>query len=334
MNTKLAEEISAHVAAAIENHPAPAPVLANVTTAVKQPRRPGRPPKKRPEVAAPDVIGIVQQPRNPDAVMEMVYCTPSIFKKLFTLLKGYEAADVEFIFRPTDIRIVAKDHYGKSTIYAVLDGAAMNLYYCRDTYHVVVKRDLIERVLGGVDKEQIKVGFALKESNFRSILHVIVRDCQYDKLNAYEIETTYKAADEVIPGADDDTDYPLRFTLESKHFKNEITKISKMSPSVTIRKDGSDPLQFTFDEAKKINYQGTYQDPSKIKLQSAILDGDILNTSVVIDYIKPFSNAAIGEEVIIAVDKLRRLSLTTFLDKKYGKWICSVKVFVEIKTYR
>jgi len=302
--------------------------------AVKVARRPGRPPKKRPDVAVVDVIGILDQPRNPDAVMEMAYCNPIIFKKLFALFKSYEVADVEFIFAPTTIRIITKDHYNKATIYATIDGAKMNCYYCRDTYHICIKRDMIEKVLGNIDKDQIKVGFSLKERTYRSVIFITVRDCQYDKINAYEVETAFKPN---IEGAEpemiDDSDYSVRFTLESKHFKSEITKISKMSSVLTFRKEGAGPLQFIFDEAKKINYQGTYNDSSKIKMESNIGADDILNTSVMIDYIKPFSNAAIGDEVIIAADTMRKLSLTTFLDKKGADWVCSVKVFVEIKTY-
>jgi hypothetical protein len=302
---------------------------------VKVVRRPGRPPKKRPDAPVPDVIGILEQPRNPDAVMEMAYCNPIIFKKLFVLFKSYEVADVEFIFTPTNIKIVAKDHYNKATIYATIDGSKMNCYYCRDTYRVCIKRDMIEKVLGNIDKDQIKVGFSLKENSYRSAIFITVRDCQYDKINAYEVETAFKPnVDGGEPEQIDDSNYPIRFVLESKHFKSEITKVSKMSSTITIRKEGSNPLQFIFDEAKKINYQGTYNDSAKIKLESTIAEDDILNTSIMIDYIKPFSNAAIGDEVIIAADKYNKLSMLTYLDKKGADWVCSVKVFVEIKTNR
>ena len=57
-----------------------------------------------------------------------------------------------------------------------------------------------------------------------------------------------------------------------------------------------------------------------------------LCTNVDIDYIKPFSNSSIGDEVIIAVDKTKKLSLTSYLDKCEHGYAATVKIFTEIKT--
>jgi hypothetical protein len=173
----------------------------------------------------------------------------------------------------------------------------------------------------------------LKEEDFRRSLYIIVKDCQYDKDKSYEVEISYKPDD---PNAeevkDDDTNYPIRFVVDSKHLKDEITQVSRMSPLLTIQKAGNEPLQFTFDEAKKVNYNGRYNNSEKIKLQSNLAGEDVFNASIFIDYIKPFTNACIGDDVYIAADIKERMSFMTFLDKKPdGNFSVCVKVFTEIK---
>jgi hypothetical protein len=267
--------------------------------------------------------------------MEMVYCSPMVFKKLLTLDKGYEVSEVEMIFELNGLRMKAKDHLGKSTIYKTIDGRWMNYYYCKERIRICVKREYLEKILGNLDKNQYKVTFLLKE-NYRTTLYIIVKDCQYDKDKSYEVEVIFKP-DELgwDDAKDDDTNYPLKFAFDSKHFKAEINQVRKMSPLLTIQKTGDEPLQFTFDEAKKLNYNGRYNNPAKIKLDSKIAPDDIFTVSITIDYIKPFSNSCIGDDVYIAADKKEKMSFMTFLDKKAeGQYAVCVKVYTEITQYR
>ncbi len=311
---------------------APAPV--DAVRPAEPKKRPGRPPKKRPEMVAAEVLGVANAPVNPDDLMEMVYCSPMMFKKLLTLYKKYEVSELELTFEAAGVRGKAKDHLNKSTIYTTIDGRLLNYYYCREPIRIVVKREYLEKILVDLDKNQYKVTFLLKE-NYRSTLYIIVKDCQYDKDKSYEVEVIYKAGDGVDDQRDDDTNYPVKFAFDSKHFKAEINQVRKMSPLLTIQKIGNEPLQFTFDEAKKLNYNGRYNNPDKIKLRSAVAADDIFTVSIVIDYIKPFSNSCIGDDVFIAADKREKMSFMTFLDKKNeGQYVVCVKIFVEIKDYR
>ncbi len=298
-------------------------------------KRPGRPPKKRPELSVAEVIGVAPQPVNEDDVIEMVYCNPLVFKKLLLIDKSYDVSEIEMIFEPTGLRMRAKDHLGKSNIYKTISGRCVNYYYCKERIRICIKREYLEKILGNLDKNQYKVTFILKE-NYRSTLYIIVKDCQYDKDKSYEVEVIYKPNEpEHEENKDDETNYPIKFVLDSKHFKSEINQVRKMSPILTIQKTGDEPLQFTFDDAKKLNYNGRYNNPGKIRLESRIAPDDIFSTSVVIDYIKPFSNACIGDDVHIAADKRERICFTTYLDKKPdGTNACEVKVFTEIKDFR
>lgn len=297
-------------------------------------KRPGRPPKKRPEMNVAEVLGIADKPVNPDDIVEMVYCNPLVFKKLLSLDKAYEVNEIEMIFELNGLRLKSKDHLGKSTIYKTIDGRWMNYYYCKERVRICVKREYLEKILGNLDKNQYKITFLLKE-NYRSTLYIIVKDYQYDKDKSYDVEVIYKPNAEADDNRDDDTHYPIKFAFDSKHFKAEINQVRKMSPLLTIQKSGDEPLQFTFDEAKKLNYNGRYNNPVKIKLDNRLPLDDIFTVSVVIDYIKPFSNSCIGDDVYIAADKKEKISFLTYLDKKSdGQYAVSVKAYTEVKDYR
>ncbi len=298
-------------------------------------KKPGRPKKKI--VNAPiEVHGIVDAPVNEEDVLELVYCNPSLFKKLLTMDKQFEVSEVEMNFDQYGLKTINKDHIGKSTIYTTIDGRCMNLYYCKAPIRICVKRDNLEKVFGNLGKSHYKITFILKE-NYRSIMYIIVKDLEYNTDESYEIDVVYKPEDHARAEIrDDDTNYPIKFRISSKHFKTRINNIRKLSPIFTIQKAGNDPLQFTFDKALKVNWTGVYNDSEKIDLKSTIAPDDIFSVSVYIDYIKPFSNSNIGEDVYIAADKREKMSFMTLLDKSQTTdgYAACVKVYTELKDYR
>lgn len=296
-------------------------------------KKPGRPKKKA--VAIPvEVHGIVEQPVNEDDVLELVYGNPTLFKKILQLLKAFEVSEVEMNFDKTCVNITAKDHLGKSTIYTTIDGRCMNLYYCKNPLRICVKRDSLDKVFGTLSKNHYKITFVLKE-NYRSTMYLIVKDIEYDYDECYEIDVVFKPEDLLQKNIkDDETNYPIKFKVSAKHFKTKITNIGKLSQAFTIQKCGDDSLQFTFDKAQKVNYTGIYNSADKIKLECTLPPDDVFNVSVYIDYIKPFSNSNIGDDVFISADKREKMSFMTFLDKKENGYACCIKIFTEIKDYR
>jgi hypothetical protein len=143
----------------------------------------------------------------------------------------------------------------------------------------------------------------------------------------------FKQEDNIVEVRDDDTNYPVKFQLNSKYFKAKINHIRDMSPILLIQKSGDDPLQLTFDKAQTVGLTSTL-DSSKINLQSTVDPEDIFSVGVYIDYIKPFSNSCIGDEVFIAADKRKRISFMTRLDQKGERWACWVKIYTDIKEYK
>jgi hypothetical protein len=296
----------------------------------KERKKPGRPPKKSPSVPI-KVHGIKTEPINEGDVLELVYYNPALFKKILTLQKSFNVSEVEFIFDPHGVRIVTKDHLKKSTIYITIDGRCMNMYYCKEVRKICVKRDDLEKIMSTLGRTHSKITFLLKE-DYRKILYIIVNDTEYENEDIYEVDV-FCSETKTPEIAHDDTDYPLKFKLSGKHFKAKLNNLKKMSTTFTIQHTGGNALQITFDKAPKINYTGTYIG-DKIELKSTLEEDDIFSVSVVIDYIKPFSNSNIGEEVLIAADKTRPMSFMTRLDHSDNGWAACVKIFTEIKVHR
>jgi len=324
--------LSAIDLAAGQGEPEPAP-MAPIKDIVQQPKkRPGRPKKEAPTINV-ETHGVVAAPANEDDLVELVYCNPMLFKKLFQMYKAFEVSEVEMDFTKEFVKIITKDHLGKSNIYTTIFGRYMNLYYCREPTRVRIRRDNLEKVLSAIGKNHYKLTLILNRDH-RSHMYLIMKDIEYDNDDSYEIDVLIKQDAEVVVVNDNDTAYPISFKMSSRHFKTKINNIRKLSPTFTIQKCGGEPLQLTFDKAQKVNWTGIYNDGAKINLKSRLAPEDVFNVSLVIDYIKPFSNSNIGDDVVIAADKREKMSFTTFLDKKDNGCAAEVKVFTEVKDYR
>lgn len=308
--------------------------------AAKGKKRPGRPRKK--VIAAPfEINGIAAAPKNAENIVEVIYENPRIFKKLFTLYKSYVVDDLIIDFGRDTIKIISKSHTGKSLNFTTFNCKLLNHYYCKEPKRICVRRECLSDIFKSLDKIHCKITFRLTEERQMSILFINIRDCEMDDEQLYEVELIEKF-DNTIPNDFDDTKYPLSFELPAKSFKKKIADIANLSTMLTIRKRGGQPLEFTYDLPKKINMTGVYLNQDKIKLKSTIEDDDILCASIMIPYIKPFSNANIGDNVKIAVDRYLPMSFMTELDKKKTDnadgtitegYVCTVKIFVEINKY-
>lgn len=295
-------------------------------------KKPGR-PKKKLLVEPIDIQGIVTKPVKTNDCIELVYSNPSLFKKLFQMYKSFEVSEIEIVFYPDKMLLYTTDHLGKSNIYVNIEGKHMNLYYCGKTTHIIIKRENLERILGTLGKTNYKISIQIHEDN-KTTMYITINDYEYNSEDIYDIDVILVQNDNAIPTMTDET-YPLQFKFNSKHFKNKINNIRKSSPVFTIQKYGDDPLQITYDKSQKgTNWTGVYNDKEKMELKCDITPDDVFNVSVVIDYIRPFSNSNIGDDVYIKVDKHDKISFMTPLDKKGDDYAAYVKIFTEIKDYR
>lgn len=330
------EEVKNALADALNDIVAVDPAAATpplATPAVKKPRakKLGRPPKKSVKPAIPiEVRGIIAAPVNPGDIVEMIYSSPELFKKLFALLKGYVVSEVELNFDQNGLRIETMDRIRKTRIIENVAGNCMNMYYCREPVRVWVKRTDLDRVFGSLNKTEYKVTWMLNEKN-RHILYIVIKGSTYNSDQIFEVDIFEKATHEAI-ARDDDTAYPVKFKIALQYLKKQITSVAKTAKVLTIQKTGTTPLQMTVGKTATSNVCWTevFDDGSAIELQSTIALADIFNVSVEVASILPFCKYAIGADAYIAADKTERISFQCFTDKKEAGWAASVKIYSEI----
>jgi len=308
-----------------------ATVIAAPTPTPKAPaRRPGRPPKQKNNLV--ETLGVVAEPFNPLSYVEMVISNPTMFKKILSLHKAYAVSEVEIYFGLEDVRMKAKDHLGRTTIYTTFFGRMINIYYCKTPISIVVKREYLDHILGPPDKANHKISIVLRE-NWRSSVYIIVKDMDYDKENIYDVEVIRASESEISYDGDVDTDHPLQFSFDSKHLKSEILKLSPLSKLLSIQKVDGKHLMFTGDNSTKPGYNGIYSNSEKIGMKNRLGAGHVFHISVPIGYIKPFTSSCIGEHVTIAADPVKKISFTSGLDKKIdGQYGIEIKVFSDLYT--
>jgi hypothetical protein len=288
---------------------------------------PGRPKKQIATIEHP-LCGIVDTPTSPEHKLELVCYQPLMFKKIFGLQKAFEVSEVEMIFTPTQIQINTIDHLRKSDIRVIIEGKYMNRYYCKETIKICIKRDNLEKALGTLGKTHAKITFLLRE-NYRSTLYCILKETEYNMDEQYEIDAVISNQMNRLYVEHDN--YPLRFKLSSKHFKQKIGSIKKLSNDFRIEKQGVEPLEFNFEENQGVKLISSYKDQDMIELKSTLCATDRFSISICIDYIKPFSNSCIGDDVYIAADRVHPISMTSYLNKQANdEYTCSINVLTEI----
>jgi len=82
-------------------------------------KKPGRPKKKIINSSNSHINGIINEPIHVDHMMELIYDDPKVFKKIFSMFKGYYVDDIFINFKKDQIYIILKD-YTKKTIIKII----------------------------------------------------------------------------------------------------------------------------------------------------------------------------------------------------------------------
>lgn len=291
-------------------------------------KKPGR-PKKQTVATHKEHYGIVNVPDVPENIVELTYCNPLLFKKIFTLLKSYSVSCVELSFDAVSMKINATDHLKKSIIFITINCKYANKYYCKEPAVVNVQLIDLEKATHALTTNHNKIMFILGES-FRTSIYCGFTDMTYNVEEVYEIPVMHNQETILINNLCDDA-YPLKFMLSSKHFKDKIAAISNMSDRFSIQaEEGKKELTFKFVKPNGMSMEITYRDPIAIKLVNTMQPGDILNVDMIIDYIYPFSNSNIGKDILICLDKIKPLSMTSQLDLQAdGEHTANIIIYTE-----
>lgn len=279
----------------------------------KGPGRPRKVPKKDPIPRK----GIVAKPTNSEDVIEFLYDTPVILKKLIAFFKSLAAAQIQVLFRTTDIILYAQDHHKKSKIRVRIDAAKLNHYYCKAPLDIGITCKDLELLLNKVDKEYSSIILLSTAGNTKKTLTVVFEnDIQIDESHTIDLIENYtKMTDE---NEFVDEDYGIQFEWPGKYFKKTINDIKTISTELSITQADSDsPLTFEYKSAnKKIHSYHTVKNKEKIKLKSNLGNSDSFRVDVKVDYIRPISSAQIADEITIMVDETKKLMTKAFIDNK------------------
>jgi hypothetical protein len=287
-------------------------------------KRPGR-PKKRVVTEAIKISGVVDTPNDPEDKVEMVYQNPAMFKSIFALLKAYAAKELMMYFKKDTIDIAACDHLNSTSMLTTIDCSKLVHYYCGEETKVFIKRTEIETILHNLRKVHKRLTFILK-TNYTSHIVIQTENSELDNRNIYEVELC-QINEKINNVFYNEDEYPLNFTLPSKHFKEEINGISQLSVRFSIEKNYGEPLSFSFENHKtKTIMNSPYLNEKKIKLNSTVANDDIFAVSIKIDYIKPFANTKLGDDVELFVACDKKIMFKTQLDGE----VCTVRVYTDI----
>ena len=136
------------------------------------PKKPGRPKKKITNKNDTLTKGLLEEPNHNDNIMELIYNDPKVFKKIFSMLKGYFVDNLLINFKKDHIFIITKDHTKKTIIKIVIDCNKTVEYYCKFDFEICIKREYLEKIFSTVDKNHSKIILFSKEISYQSNLEI------------------------------------------------------------------------------------------------------------------------------------------------------------------
>ena len=290
--------------------------MMNVGTEKKEKKMPGRPrkiPAKQPDPRS----GIVFKPTVEDALFEMYYCNPAIFKKALGFYLSLSDMPLDCTFTPDSISFLALDRHKKSKIQISIDINKLNHYYCKS---------------GTVAK------FGL--SNQYLILHVKTINNDLSNLKWYSIEgktdetyidysaPKYKETHhetliccgryhQVDNAGFDDMDYQIRWQWDARWFRKKLAKCKIYGDQLTIKQIGAEcPLMFVYSNANgHAKSEEICEGKDEMGFVSNIKSGEIFSISVQVKYWYPVANSAILDSVVqISLHKEKPIMTKILLD--------------------
>ncbi len=289
----------------------------SLPTEEKKKKGPGRPPKTPKKESKPR-NGISKVPFNAIHVVEFMYDTPIIFKKIFNYLKAMAAEQIHIAFKPTEIMMYSIDHTGNARTRIVINAKKLNHYYCKSLINVGICRSDIESNMKKIDKDYRMFYITSEKDSASKHINFIL---EYDKSNIKEINTMsllgqYTQLDNELPF--ESLDYMIKLKLPFKYFS------SKMIGNIKASMDGrvsftqqaeNDPLVFSYtNHSRKNKVEIRFENSADFKLESRLPAGEIFNVSFLLKYIKPLASVQFADCVSLFLDESRDLMYSCNLD--------------------
>ena len=275
-------------------------------------KTPGR-PRLRPNSPPIQVFGLTTTPSNPEYSVEMDYQSPSVFKKLSSVLHSIAAAEIiPMNFKESEVNITTHDHLNKSTLYFNIFCSQIIRYYCSTDTEILFKRSRFEEVCKKFSNNCSSVTFLLKEhiSNTLYVKTPIV--CGNINTSSNQPIFLLDPKREVMaPFTRDDSDdsYPLKFILPVKMLKNflAVKSVNNAGCCFSVEKYGNEDIKLILKYQRHILDEQQLNSDGKELIRSTLQDDEIFSASVHSCIITAFISAALDENIIISCDMTKRM---------------------------
>ena len=292
---------------------------------------PGR-PRKAPYREVIPRKGVALKPTNIDSYVEFVHDNPSLSKKIIAFFKAAATHNIQFIFRPKEIVMFAKDHHEKSRIRVCIDATKITHYYCKGVLDIGIALKDLEQLLNKVDRDYKALIICSKSiSTQKNIKLSCLNEMDIDEEHIIDLIGQYNHMDNEHEFLDEN--YMIKFEWPNKYFRKTINDIRTLSSQLSIsQEERKMPLMLEYvSENKKIHSKYRIKNASKIKLQSNLPDGDTFRIDIKLDYIKSISASHIADDIMIFIDENKKLMTKAYIDKDNAIEIKTVTEIIDIR---
>lgn len=311
-------------------------------------RGPGRPPTKTVKtelkregiVHAPSVTCELPQMQR---VLELVYGSPPIFKKVFSLLKAMNAKKGNIYFKKEGMIILSTDVISKNIVCIKLLGRNLTSYYCEEEFEIGINISNLIKITNKLTKAFEKVTFWTTREDKDQKLNITlyngeIESTETSKINVEKADPKLKLDEvEKMINLTETNLYEIAFSLDSKIFKKKITDSSSLGNRLRIEKDGANPLQFITPYAENVGDDThTFENDQKINLRSNIGD-DLFSTTVYLSKLRALANSTISDKIEINLSKYEPIVFTAYKDNGIvdeEQCACVIQVLVEVIDFR
>lgn len=309
-------------------------------TVVKSPnapvRGPGR-PRKNPIIEPIPKLGISNKPSSKKNKMELLYGNPQSFKKIFALLKAMSVEKIYMTFTKKSFTIQAVDHLQKSNIFIQGFGDQMNRYYCEDKYTIVLDQTLVSTLFHKLNNSIHAIKFISPKKVGDDVnIYVVYTDRAMEVDYSYIVPLEKQENMLNVPERGIEADkYPVKFTFDSKYFKNLVNNMALSAKKFLIQKHGNGDFRITYSKGNNngLSCNTRYKNPEKIKLESKIGDNEMFSVPINIKYIKPLAKAQISDDILICADPKQPTIFISDMDKDPQTQQPAFRVEVRTKTF-
>lgn len=302
-----------------------------VEPVVKQSKR-GRPRK----IIENNILkrGIIEEPTLGNAIMELQYNIPIIFKKIFSLFEQIKIHDLKLEFKNKFILIKTIDSTERNIILLTINCEDMVSYYCKFDFEISIDSNVLQTLLKKIDKCYTDIVFYSTEENYNVELNIILFRSDFNVKEKHVIKITDKDHFEEnissignIKFSNNYASYPIQFELNSKFFKKLITDISSISGEFIIEKKYNAPLTVKYKNTQsKIVCKNIFKNAKDIKLVSNQEVGDIYGATLFTTQIKPISSILLSDNIKVYLKQDNNVVFKIDVENSTFSFLISAKI--------